>query len=61
VLLPLSLVFALFLVGQGVIQNFDRLQDVTTLEVTSYESRRIGPDGQPLKDDKGKPVMEARP
>jgi len=33
VLLPLSLVFAVFLVGQGVIQNFDAYKDVTTLEV----------------------------
>ena len=32
VLLPLSLVFALFLVGQGVIQNFDAYQAVHTLE-----------------------------
>jgi K+-transporting ATPase ATPase A chain len=32
VLLPLSLVFAVFLVGQGVIQNFDAYKDVTTLE-----------------------------
>jgi len=33
VLLPLSLVFAVFLVGQGVIQNLDGYKDVTTLEV----------------------------
>ncbi|KQW65243.1 potassium-transporting ATPase subunit KdpA [Methylibium sp. Root1272] len=32
VLLPLSLVFAVFLVSQGVIQNFQPDQDVTTLE-----------------------------
>jgi K+-transporting ATPase ATPase A chain len=31
-LLPLSLVFALVLVGQGVIQNFDAYRDVRTLE-----------------------------
>jgi len=35
VLLPLSLVFAVFLVGQGVIQNFDGYKDVTTLEVNA--------------------------
>ncbi|HWH83007.1 MAG TPA: potassium-transporting ATPase subunit KdpA, partial [Burkholderiaceae bacterium] len=35
VLLPLSLGFAVFLVGQGVIQNFDAYQDVTTLEVNA--------------------------
>ena len=58
VLLPLSLVFAVFLVGQGVIQNFSPYQDVTTLEATAYQQPKNGPDGQPLKDDKGNPVME---
>ena len=58
VLLPLSLVFAVFLVGQGVIQNFDGYKDVTTLEVNAYQTPKNGPDGQPLKDDKGNPVME---
>ena len=58
VLLPLSLVFAVFLVSQGVIQNFDPYKDVTTLEVNAYQNPRNGPDGQPLKDDKGNPVTE---
>jgi K+-transporting ATPase ATPase A chain len=57
-LLPISLVFALFLVSQGAIQNFDAYQDVTTLEVNAYQQPRNGPDGQPLKDAKGNPVME---
>jgi K+-transporting ATPase ATPase A chain len=57
-LLPLSLVFAIFLVGQGVIQNFDAYKDVTTLEATSYQAPKNGPDGQALKDDKGNPVMQ---
>lgn len=34
VLLPLSIVFAVFLVGQGVIQNFDTYQTVHTLQGT---------------------------
>ena len=58
VLLPLSLVFAVILVGQGTIQNFGAYQDVTTLEVNAYQNPKNGPDGQPLKDDKGNPVME---
>jgi K+-transporting ATPase ATPase A chain len=58
VLLPLSLVFAVFLVGQGVIQNFDAYKDVTTLEINAYQTPKNGPDGQPLKDEKGNPVME---
>ena len=58
VLLPLSLLFALFLVSQGVIQNFSPYQEVTTLDTTTYQQPKTGPDGQPLKDDKGAPVME---
>ncbi len=58
VLVPLSLVFAVFLVGQGVIQNFDGYKDVATLETTSYQQPKNGPDGQPLKDARGEPVMQ---
>jgi len=57
-LIPLSLVFAVFLVGQGVIQNFDAYKEVTTLEINAYQRPKNGPDGQPLKDAKGNPVLE---
>jgi K+-transporting ATPase ATPase A chain len=57
-LVPLSLVFAIFLVGQGVIQNFDAYQDVTTIESTSFQQPKLGTDGQPVLDDKGAPVLE---
>ena len=57
-LVPLSLVFAIFLVGQGVIQNFDGYKEVTTLEVNAYQNPKNGPDGQPLKDEKGNAVTE---
>jgi len=58
VLLPLSLLYAIFLVGQGTIQNFAAYQDVTTLEVTHYDNPKSDADGQPLKDDKGNAVTE---
>jgi len=58
VLLPLSFLFALFLVSQGVIQNFSAYQEVTTLEATSYQTAKAGPDGEPLKDAQAQPVME---
>ena len=58
VLLPLSLVFAVFLVSQGVIQNFSAYQEVTTLEVTAYQQPANGPDGQPRKDAAGNPVLQ---
>ncbi len=58
VLLPLSLVFAVFLVAQGSIQNFSAAKEVTTFEVNAYQQPKNGPDGQPLKDAKGDAVME---
>ena len=57
-LVPLSFVYAIFLVGQGVIQNFDAYKDATTLEVNAYQAPRLGADGQPLKDDKGQALTE---
>ncbi len=57
-LVPLSLVFAIFLVGQGVIQNFDAYKDVTTLEINTYQQPKVGADGQPAMDGKGAPMME---
>ncbi len=42
VLLPLSLVLAVALVGQGVIQNFDGYKEVTTLEATT-QTLPMGP------------------
>jgi potassium-transporting ATPase potassium-binding subunit len=59
VLLPISLIYAVFLVGQGTIQNLDAYKDVTTIEATRYDQPKNGPDGPPLKDEKGNPVMES--
>ena len=58
VLLPLSTIFAVFLMGQGVIQNFSAYKDVTLLDPVSYQQPKNGADGQPLKDEKGNPVLE---
>jgi len=58
VLVPLSLVFALFLIGQGVVQNFDSYKDVTTLEVTAFQQPKVDAAGQPVLDAKGQPVLE---
>jgi K+-transporting ATPase ATPase A chain len=57
VLLPLSFVVALLLVQQGVVQTFEGYKEVQTLELVKYQETKAGPDGLPLKDDKGKPLM----
>ena len=58
VLLPLSFVFALVLVSQGVIQNFQAYQEVQTLEPTTYQQAKLDADGQGVKDAQGNPVLE---
>ena len=60
-LVPLSIFFAVFLVGQGVVQNFDTYQPATTLEVTQVQQPKLGTDGQPMNDAAGTPVMQTVP
>lgn len=58
VLLPLSTVFAIFLMGQGVIQNFSSYREVNLLDPITYSQAKTTIDGQALKDEKGNAVME---
>jgi potassium-transporting ATPase potassium-binding subunit len=58
VLLPLSLIFAVILMGQGVIQNFGTYKDVTPLESLTYTQPKLDAAGQPLKDAQGNAVTE---
>jgi K+-transporting ATPase ATPase A chain len=58
VLLPLSFVFALILVSQGVIQNFKPYQDVKLLEPLEYAAPKKDLNGLPLQDDQGNVIME---
>ncbi len=58
ILLPISLIYAVFLVGQGAIQNFDAYKNVTTLEVTHYDTPKLDASGQAVKDAQGNTVME---
>jgi K+-transporting ATPase ATPase A chain len=53
VLLPLSALFAVFLTGQGVIQNFSAYQEVSLVEPLSYQQARTGPDNEPPSDAEG--------
>ncbi len=58
ILLPLSVVLALVLVSQGVPQTFDKYATVTLVQPVTYDTPKAGPDGAPLKDEKGNPVTE---
>ncbi|WP_250528902.1 potassium-transporting ATPase subunit KdpA [Caballeronia sp. ATUFL_F1_KS4A] len=56
ILAPLAVVFALVFVSQGAIQNFKAYQDVSTLQVTTYQTQSTDAQGKPvtqtLKADK---------
>jgi K+-transporting ATPase ATPase A chain len=58
VLLPLSLIMAVFLMGQGVIQNFAGYKDVTLLDPVTYTQPVKNAAGEPQLDAKGQPVTE---
>ncbi len=51
VLLPLSLVLALFFAGQGVVQNLSPYTEVKTLETVSWETSTPAADGQPAQNE----------
>src|SRR5579863_5282885 len=56
VLLPFCIVGALVLVSQGVVQNL-RPYDTAKL-VEPMQVQRVGPDGKPMVDGHGKPIMD---
>jgi len=57
-LLPLCLVFAVFLVSQGVIQNFRDYTKATLVEPMKISVAKVDAQGQPVNGPDGKPVME---
>jgi potassium-transporting ATPase potassium-binding subunit len=56
VLLPFCVVGTLLLVSQGVVQNFRPYDTVKLVE--PQQVQKIGPDGKPIVDGAGKPVMD---
>src|SRR5262245_20212690 len=55
ILLPLSLVLALILVSQGVVQTFGAYAKVAVLQPAEYDEPITGDDGKPVIDDNGQP------
>jgi K+-transporting ATPase ATPase A chain len=58
ILLPLSIVLALVLVSQGVVQTFSAYHTVPLAESVEYDNPKLDAAGQPQKDAKGNPVTE---
>ncbi len=56
ILLPLSIILALALVSQGVVQTFSKNTVVQTLETTTYDNPTLDALGNPVKDASGNPV-----
>lgn len=59
VLLPFSIVGALLLVSQGVVQNLKAYDTVKLVE--PQQVQRVGQDGKPVVDANSKPVMDTVP
>jgi K+-transporting ATPase ATPase A chain len=55
VLLPLSLILALVLASQGVVQTFGRYPTVHVVQPIQYEEPETDKDGKPVLDAKGQP------
>ena len=59
ILLPISVLGALLLVSQGVIQNFSDYKTVPLVQSESYDKPKLDAKGNAIKDAKGNPVTES--
>ncbi|MGE5235730.1 MAG: potassium-transporting ATPase subunit KdpA [Acidobacteriota bacterium] len=58
ILLPLSLVLALALVSQGVVQTFSASRKVALVQPVVVEQSRLDAAGAPVRDARGNPVID---
>ncbi len=58
ILLPLSLLLAVLLVAQGVVQTFSPYKTVTLAQPTTYSQPVTDASGQPIVDEGGQPVTK---
>jgi K+-transporting ATPase ATPase A chain len=58
ILIPLSLIYSLLLVSQGVVQSFSEYKSVPLMESLSYDAPKLDYKGNPIQDASGNPVTE---
>jgi len=58
ILLPLSLVWSLILVSQGVVQTLSEYTAASLIQPVTYDKPVINADGQPVQDEQGKPKTD---
>ncbi len=56
-LLPICVIYALFLVSQGIPQNFKAYDTTKVVEAQTVQVPKKDASGNPVKDEKGNPVM----
>jgi K+-transporting ATPase ATPase A chain len=57
-LLPVCILYAAFLVSQGMIQNFKPYESAALIEPMTVDAPKMDAQGNPVKDEKGNPVTE---
>jgi K+-transporting ATPase ATPase A chain len=58
ILLPLSLIYSMLLVSQGVVQTFRGYKTVTLTQTVTYDRPKFDEEGKPIKDAGGNRVTE---
>jgi K+-transporting ATPase ATPase A chain len=58
ILIPLSLIYSLLLVSQGVVQTFSEYKTVKLTQSITYDNPKLDAQGNPVKDEKGNPITE---
>jgi len=53
ILIPLSLIYSLLLISQGVVQTFSGYKTVQLAQAITYDNPKLDSQGSPIKDDKG--------
>ncbi|MDA8161329.1 MAG: potassium-transporting ATPase subunit KdpA [Desulfobacteraceae bacterium] len=58
ILVPLSFIYSLLLVSQGVVQSLDRYKSVHLTQAVSYDAPRLDANGNTVKDAAGNQMIE---